>query len=438
MRRYLLIAIFALSSLLPHAGGNFGPLNVRRACGAKGDINTDDSVAIQKCITQGKAQARPVYLPTGMYRVTQSLDATYSENTGGGLNIDGDGINRGSNGIGGTTILDELTSPGAVIDFGGCTQCRISNLTIKRIDGIPSQSSFGILHSTGPTGNVAAGYGFVVRDVNVYECFSCAAIAIVGPDKPMLENVDTQGSVIVGYDLGLSKGVSQFYDLGKLLPAGNLTMAYLTNVNANTDTVPALQLTGGQYYVLVNSGGAMVGSGAAGVAIRVTGQGPNGAVAEDVINATGLRTENQTYAYNSGQCVAGAVTVPQGCGMTAIAFVGRSIGGRISGNLCVDPQGAVIAMESRVLIENYQEISDYCGDGPFFRIAAGSLIRDDEFRMGDGVPSMGVIDPGSTWSDVTIHYPGSTAFTVQQAGAMFPTGSQGTVIDGSARVPLGK
>jgi len=414
----------------PYALAAAGPANVTsHLCGAVGNGVADDTAALQTCIDYAKAHHLSVYLPSGKYKVTRSLNATLAD----GLYVRGDGAD--SFGDSGTTLLDALTEPYAVIDFSGCQECGIEKLTIatewsqghKRIyTGTASTS--GVLVSPGPSQPVSGGFHFLLRDVDVEGtgmCAGCASVVIAASDWPVIQNY-MGGPVVLGYSLGRSTAVkSRFYDIRKAVPGGSVTMDSIEHAQFSGDYVPGLQLTGSQYYVITDIDVSTTGQGRAGTMVEISGQTAN------AIHAVGLRTENFSDNNVAGLCKSGASPVPAGCGVNSVTVSsgpfssGRSTGGSISGQFCGDPLGHVLHVGTGVWFLG-DTFADYCEAMPLFLIDKGAHIWNDNFTPGQGLTSIGTINPSADWQHSNVIVPHWERFDVQKAAKTFPWNATGT------------
>lgn len=393
----------------------------------QGDGIADDTANLQRCFDYAKSHNLTVYLPSGHYVVTKSLNATVAN----GFFVYGDGAD--TFGKSGTILLDELTEPYAVIDFSGCMECGIERVGIYTNNGAYSysgtQSTSGVLVSPGPERPVDGGFHFTLRDTDVAGpglCPGCAAVVIVGSDWPLVESY-LGGPLVMGATLGRSTNVkSKFYDVSKVLPDGNPTMEKLSHAQFGGEYVPGLQLTGAQYYVIDDIDVGMYGSGAAGTMIESTSQVGQG-VLENYIHGVGVRTENFTPAFNSGKCgLANAISTP-GCGINALTFAdGRSTGGYITGNFCTDPAGHVLHIASNLWVTDWDMLGDFCEAAPFFLIDKGARVYNDTFRIGQGTVSLGQIDSDVDWEESEVKVPVWENFDVQKAVSIFPPHASGT------------
>lgn len=149
-----------------------GCVNVKSAvCGAKGDGVTDDTAAFNACAAYAYANnLLCVKVPSGSYKLTQSINA--STTTGGGLCVVGDGSGLYQN-VGNTRIIDALTEARPVFDFGGDTAGCIRHVSINATSA--SLSTNDILVDPGNTGNIEAGFGFKISDVQITPSQNCTA-----------------------------------------------------------------------------------------------------------------------------------------------------------------------------------------------------------------------------------------------------------------------
>lgn len=413
-------------------------------CGpATGDGVTDDTAAINSCLKYAKVRHLSVYFPSGTYKVTAPLNCTVSTFPHGGLWLIGD--SRGSPVASGeetnTTILDELTAPGPVIDCGGDTNGGIMNLTITtrttHYQGTASTS--GVLVSEGPSGFLEGGQLFQLRNVSIIgtgDCSGCAAIAMPGVDEEVLEDVVTNGgSTVLGWGLGRSTRVnSTFYSLQSFLPNANTCQITIRDSHLAGDFEPAIQFTGSAEYDMYKVYTANGQTGSAQIAIEITTPPEIRGVAENAIHFYGLRTENQSRASQSGQCNSNPGET--GCSMQAIMFGSRSVEGVIDGQICTDRGGTQIATEGNGGVIESQRWSLGCAQttrAGVFNITSGYQITGDDIRFGGPVLALGSISPGSVWMSDTIYFPSGTRFTSDSAISSLPRNSANVFVSRGAQ-----
>jgi hypothetical protein len=426
----------------PATGPQQGMVSVKSAvCGpATGDGKTDDTAAINACLNYAKEHNVSVYFPSGTYRVTSPLNCTVSRYPRGGLWLVGDARGRPTTGMpdSNSTILDELTVPGPVIDCGGDTQGGIMNLAIttRSTHYQGTSSTSGILVSEGPTGNVEGGQLFQILHVSIIgtgDCSGCAAIAMPGVDEEVLNDIVTNaGSIVLGWGLGRSTRVnSTFYSLESFLPNTNTCQVTIQNAHLGGDFVPAVQLTGSDDYDLFKVYAAV--GGTARSAIEITTPSGIPGVAGNAIHFYGVRTEVQSLANNAGRCESDPSQM--GCSVAAIMFGSRSVEGVIDGQICTDSAGSQIATEGNGGAIESQRWTLGCANttkAGVFNITSGYQISGDDIRFGGPVAALGSISPGSIWMNDTLYFPSGTPITSESVISALPSNSANVFVSRGA------
>lgn len=413
------------------------------ACGpASGDGVTDDTAAINACLSYAREHSLSVYFPSGTYKVTSPINCTVDKYPKGGLWLIGDAkgkpLDNGSEAN--STILDELAAPGPVIDCGGDTDGGVQNLTIttQTTHYRGTASTSGILVSQGPSGSPEGGQLFEIRHVSIWgtgDCDGCAAIAMPGVDEELLDEVETNGgSTVLGWGLGRSTRVdSTFYSLKSFLPNLNPTRITIQNSHLTGNMDPAIQLTGSDDNDLFNVYAATSGSGSARIAIEITTPSEIRGSAGNAIHFYGVRTENQSRASQTRQCDSDPSAT--GCAMQAIVFGSRSVEGVIDGQICTDRAGAQIATEGRGAAIESQRWSLGCSintKSGVFNISSGYQFSGDDIRFGGPVLALGSISRGSIWMSDTIYLPSGTPFSSDNALSALPPNSQNIFVSRGA------
>lgn len=164
----------------------FGYLNVMDY-GAVGDGIADDTAAIQAAINAGKASSVTVYMPTGIYKVTATLDLSGS----GEVRLVGDGPGH-------TLIYSTVTTTAGILLGGSATTRKsgVSGIFLRASAGLPAvqvSGNYGINVSDG------AGDGVYVRDCWITG-FANHAIRVAGQTGPTVIE-DVQIDHCAGYGI---------------------------------------------------------------------------------------------------------------------------------------------------------------------------------------------------------------------------------------------
>lgn len=342
----------------PTTGGSLGgtdmqphpPINVV-AEGAVCNGTTNSTTAVQTAITAACASAShpPVYFPScnAGYLITDSLNATYGNNSCTGVVLESDGKNRAD-------IIANFPSGKAypALDFLGCGSCGINGINVFIPSG--SYATLGVL--TGLYGSSGDGSNFRCKDSSVFEAYPgtypALPIGIVIPyiDENAMDDCTFNASpgAVIGNGLGRASSiVSEYGTIGTT--SNSMTQFSCHNcLFTGVQGLPALQLTGiddtytfsGRTYADIQN--ASTNSG--GIVELTHGSNLNSITAEN------FRTENQTPSNGSNPCGQNV------CGVAAIyddSSGGNDIGWFGTFALNTDSTGyALSALNSGVNLEN--------------------------------------------------------------------------------------
>lgn len=307
-------------------------------CGAVGDGKTDDTAAIQTCLSYAAAHGKGVYFPTSSdcYLVTKSLNA------GGNvmdLSLWGDAAGHYGNHE--STICHALTEPYPVLDMSSCRACSIHNLAIlpAKNDLANSQATAGV-YAAPAKGNPPGNLDIFGSTIMAGKSSGMAGCVIAGEDiSGIYDRTTCEGDstgLVLGDGPGVTNGVikSKFYTLG---PGYGDTLLSVDNSIVAGKGSPVLQLTGsfGSYQIEGNTYIVMEGPGVAkGKIVEVSCSGSEGPTMEWLI----ARTENQTGAQGAKSLT--ALYLDNTC---------RIGGGDIHGVLAADPSGGAIGGPGQIV-----------------------------------------------------------------------------------------
>lgn len=297
-------AYYTYSASMPSHPGRFqsvdgawwelqpGPLGVNvKALGAKGDASTDDTTAIANTILVARVKpCLAVYAPAATYKVTQSLDFTYSTTGAKRLALIGDGSGK-------TTFdFSAMSEAFPAIDFTG------NQLGVAR--GWTALSSSNLCLATtlflaAKNSNNFSGNGVVLDDVNCffprsgYHANNFAGAVIASSDRSIVRNsaaYGPRGWVLSGYRPPSVQSKFQTHstqidwtqcEVTSVVGVGSVGAALITN--------GSLKLAGATYFALEPSG-TTISPGI--VQISLFGATDSNAHSLDGF----LRTENQSGA----------------------------------------------------------------------------------------------------------------------------------------------
>lgn len=282
----------------------------------------DSTSSINAAITAASNSVNKiVYIPAGVYKVTSTLNFTYSGTSNNALSVTGDGID--------VSILDfsTATGSGVCVDYSGNTGGRWINAQARVIGNACtlSASFLGAKNTNNSTGNdlYLQNARFMMPTSN-FNVANICGLNLAKVDRCILDNVYGYGPT--GMVLGPSiAGVSSSFQT----PAVQFdwTQCSINNVVGIGSTGPGLITagclngTGDNYFAIINSGTT---NSSKIIDVNTFGQAANSAK-----SCSGyFRTENQT---------GGATT-----GVTALKFTEAAQGWFGSFDLTTDSAGASI------------------------------------------------------------------------------------------------
>tara|TARA_S200002703_G_C3800562_1_gene247382 strand:+ start:1018 stop:2772 length:1755 start_codon:yes stop_codon:yes gene_type:complete len=166
--------------------------------GAVGDGVTDDTSAIQAAIDYAGSTGGSVYIPTGVYKTTATLDLT---NLSHAIQIYGDGDR--------SRIIATVSSNGAAIEIGSVPQGPNTSLMTVEISSIYLRSD----SSTGSGIFVNGAQRAIIRDIFIYgfNTTNYCGLDVLNSYGSSFENIVTQAN-----DIGIKVKASQactFYNI---------------------------------------------------------------------------------------------------------------------------------------------------------------------------------------------------------------------------------
>lgn len=336
-------------------------------CGAVGNGTADDSAALQRCIAYAIAHNLSMYLPSGNYLVTKSLDVSSSK-YGQGFRIIGNGEHL-------SIIVHALTEPYPVLDFGGCTYCGTEDIGIvpKGNDPKNSRATAGILSSKGPSGgSYGNGFQLLRTVVDAGSSPTDAAVVFLNTDLSRCDDSTAVGlgsGLVIGESVGKATSVaSKFYKLPSAIDA---TDFHVQRCTVSGELAPPLQLTGSAAYTLNGMYVSLIRSGSGRAIIEISGPGGKSLYGE------GSRTENQSTAM----------------GVPAMLFDTSSWGGNFSAVLDSDSSGVSIKGSSpTVNLSQYKIWVNGCLDRGF---DFPGFIQNSDIGLGECAKAFGSVGRAS-------------------------------------------
>ncbi len=346
-----------------------GAINVRWF-GARGNNTTDDTAAIQAAINfvrisinsgYGNTPAtrcRKVYIPFGLYLITQSLDCTGNDNMYEGFTIEGEMGYRS------TLIKARLTEAYPVFDYTGATYGVLKGITVEGCNGDNDATcAFFAAKSSSAHGNCVT-----VQDCTFMMGSNCvSSVVLRNVDLSKVEDCRLMGTPQSGLWAGLSlpPGVTSKYQA--LSAQTDSTMFYVNGCIIHGTTGPVVCYTGGSEFSIRDCYLALTGSGTGEACIRVTGNDFNG----NGVYAYNVRTENQSAS----------------SGYFPFQFLTNSRYGVIIGALTVSPGGMD---ECAIYVDSEHRLNGY-------RITNGGTSSAPMFGGGGTVNECNVLSLTRSW-----------------------------------------
>ena len=224
------------------------PLDVMSpACGAVGDGVTDDSTAIQACVTYAEAHGFHVIkfpTPSLCYKVTKSINMTGVTN----LWLVGDGKSSGFPSptvYGSSTVCHALTEAYPVIDLTNGYLSGIIGLNIVPLGGNYSNSLATAAVYDGMTTSNQSDNKILYSTLEAGNTATSGSVVIYGSDQWAFIGDDIESNLGVALGVGnlqtTATSVTSKFVSGSIVP--NITYATITNTTiVNNGTVAPLQL----------------------------------------------------------------------------------------------------------------------------------------------------------------------------------------------------
>lgn len=257
--------------------------------GAVANGSADDTAAIQSAIDYCKAVGTNLYLSAKTYKVTLSLNCTFSDGSTPQFRILGGGKYK-------SVILHAFpnTENYPVIDMSGNTFGGICDLSVR-----PSGTSYATcayLAAKGPSGG-GTGNGQAVERCYLQAGRVAGDAVAVFYNVDLSRIVDTAGDSLAdagggGLSMGIAKPANVTSKFITLSSAPDWTQGYVERCEFTGCAAPALMWMGGSSICITDSYFALTGTGSAKI-VEVTS--PSGA-SGNAIFSSGLRTENQSSA----------------------------------------------------------------------------------------------------------------------------------------------
>jgi hypothetical protein len=355
-----------------------------KSYGAVGDGSADDTAAIQATLDAAKAATTlkgSVYFPRGIYKVTQSLNATGFGSVG--TSFFGDGI-------GSSQISAVLTEAYPVIDFTGTGRSHLHDLWIH--GGATGLQTCATLHARQVTTN--AGDGAKIRSIFIDGTFALAGMAFVSADISSIR------------DSGITGPVGIVVEVTDVLAVGS-KFATFASTTGNTIFVAdecAINATA--------RAGVLYGTGAT-LSIRDSYVNLSGAAAAgiEVLSSSGskwVNADNYRVESNGSTTDTCVLLVKSGAG---------SAGGKLTGSWSLNNNGAVVKFEdSTSFLHNFHLMGTmgFTGTGtPKFFSGTGNFRNCQIWNL---QPVGLITDMGtSCWNNVVYHQSAAVSWT-------FPSG----------------
>lgn len=327
------------------------------------------STEFQTCVDMLKTMiiagklAPVIDLPSDVYLVTSSIDATFVASYNAGITIKGRG--RYS-----TKILGTLGEAYPVIDFTGNTYGKLKDLQIDATSG----SATACLLAASPSAASNAGNAIRINDCFLQMAYdaSGAALVIYNSDLPVVRDSEMRGGQATTFGFGKPAAVDSKF---QTLHTSDSTNGLFDNCIFLGDVGSAYEFTGGAQITLLNCYVALVGTGA----------GLNGIEITDASGTAG----NSFYAYNLRiEDQSSAATV-------GILFTESGLqGGHIDGSINTD---TMIKIESGKVMSRFDlNITEATNTNPLFA-GTGTAIECNIKTNAIDYGTLGTASHGNTF-----------------------------------------